>query len=223
MYFVSDLRGVLQAIPLAQASQDLRARAAPCRWSSCLLGSAARLWGYLRLRNSSRMADAGRIRPSSADFHDPARASWSALRSASVRSSPSSSATRFKIVPSGRDVGTSRTSRPLFDTCSEWPHTSSVRPSPGPHSRSASTRWTSGMAKMMASRGVFPRPSASRSSSSVSAIGPRTFAFQAALVGPRMMLPAEMRGGRSGQEPASSTFRASFRQLEPRPAEARCW
>ena len=57
--------------------------------------------------------EAGRRRPDSADFQDAERASCSARRSSSVRSSPSSSATRSTTVPSGSVVGSSRTSRPF--------------------------------------------------------------------------------------------------------------
>ena len=66
-----------------------------------------------RRRSSSRIADAGRSRPASADFQDVESASFRARRSSSVRSSPSSSATRSTTVPSGRLVGSSRTSRPF--------------------------------------------------------------------------------------------------------------
>jgi hypothetical protein len=69
--------------------------------------------GHRLRRSSSRIADAGRRRPDSADFQDAERASCSARRSSSVRSSPSSSATRSTTVPSGKVVGSSRTSRPF--------------------------------------------------------------------------------------------------------------
>jgi hypothetical protein len=59
------------------------------------------------------MADAGRSRPASADFQDADSASCKARRSSSVRSSPSSSATRSTTVPSGKAVGSSRTRRPF--------------------------------------------------------------------------------------------------------------
>lgn len=68
---------------------------------------------YRRWRSSSRIAEAGRRRPASADCQDEDRASCNARRSSSVRSSPSSSATRSTTVPSGKAVGSSRTSRPF--------------------------------------------------------------------------------------------------------------
>ena len=67
---------------------------------------------HRRRRSSSRIADAGRRCPASADFQDADSASCRARRSSSERSSPSSSATRSTTVPSGRVVGSSRTSRP---------------------------------------------------------------------------------------------------------------
>lgn len=68
---------------------------------------------HRRRRSLSRIADAGRRCPASADFQDADSASCRARRSPSVRSSPSSSATRSTIVPSGRVVGSSKTSRPF--------------------------------------------------------------------------------------------------------------
>ena len=68
---------------------------------------------HRRWRSSSTIADAGRSRPASADSQDKERASCKARRSTSVRSSLSSSATRSMVVPSGRVVGSSRTSRPF--------------------------------------------------------------------------------------------------------------
>ena len=68
---------------------------------------------HRRLRNSSKTSEAGRRRPASADFQDAESASWRARRSSSVRSSPSSSATRSITVPSGKVVGSSSTIRPL--------------------------------------------------------------------------------------------------------------
>jgi hypothetical protein len=68
---------------------------------------------HRRRRNSSRIADAGRRRPASADVQDADRLSCKARRSSSVRSSPSSSATSSMTVPSGSVVGSSRTKRPF--------------------------------------------------------------------------------------------------------------
>src|SRR5579864_2377312 len=78
----------------------------------CLRGGSDRQ-AHRRVRNSSRIADAGRRRPASADFQEADSASCKARRSSSVRSSPSSSTTRSTTVPSGRVVGSSRTSRPF--------------------------------------------------------------------------------------------------------------
>lgn len=71
-------------------------------------GQAHRRW-----RNSSRIAEAGRPRPASADVQDADSAACSARRSSSVRSSLSSSATRSMTVPSGSVVGSSRMRRPF--------------------------------------------------------------------------------------------------------------
>ncbi len=68
---------------------------------------------HRRWRSSSRISCAGRRRPASADFEEANNASCSARRSSSVRSSPSSSATRSRTVPSGRVVGSFRTRRPF--------------------------------------------------------------------------------------------------------------
>jgi hypothetical protein len=76
-------------------------------------GSGSYRQAHRRWRNSSRIADTGRRRPVSVDFQDADSASCRARRSSSVRSSPSSSATRSTTVPSGKVVGSSRTSRPF--------------------------------------------------------------------------------------------------------------
>ena len=68
---------------------------------------------HCRRRSSSRISWAGRRLPASADFQDAESASCKACRSSLVRSSPSSSATRSTIVPSGKVVGSSRTRRPF--------------------------------------------------------------------------------------------------------------
>ena len=68
---------------------------------------------HRRWRNSSRIAEAGRTRPASAEAHDVDSAACSARRSSSVKSSPSSSATRSMTVPSGNVVGSSRMRRPF--------------------------------------------------------------------------------------------------------------
>ena len=68
---------------------------------------------HRRWRNSSRIAVDERRRPASAEVQDADSASCSARRSASVRSSPSSSATRSRTVPSGSVVGSFRTTRPF--------------------------------------------------------------------------------------------------------------
>jgi len=68
---------------------------------------------HCRRRSSFRISSAGRRLPASADFQDAESASCKACRSSLVRSSPSSSATRSTIVPSGKVVGSSRTRRPF--------------------------------------------------------------------------------------------------------------
>lgn len=68
---------------------------------------------HRRWRNSSRIAEAGRTRPASAEAHAVDSAACSARRSSSVKSSPSSSATRSMTVPSGNVVGSSRMRRPF--------------------------------------------------------------------------------------------------------------
>jgi len=55
---------------------------------------------HRRRRSSSRISEAGRIRPASADCEDEESATCKARRSLSVRSSPSSSATSSMTVPS---------------------------------------------------------------------------------------------------------------------------
>ena len=77
------------------------------------LGCGGDRQAHRRWRNSSRIAEAGRRRPPSADVQDADSASCSARRSSTVRSSPSSSATRSITVPSGSVVGSSKTSRPF--------------------------------------------------------------------------------------------------------------
>ena len=69
--------------------------------------------GHRRRRNSSRIFVAVRRRPASADRHEADSVSCRARRSSSVRSSPSSSATKSTTVPSGKVVGSSRTRRPF--------------------------------------------------------------------------------------------------------------
>jgi hypothetical protein len=62
---------------------------------------------HRRCRSSSTIEDAGRSRPASADCQDSESASCSARRSLSLRSSPPSSATSSRTVPSGRLPGVS--------------------------------------------------------------------------------------------------------------------
>jgi hypothetical protein len=62
-------------------------------------------------RRSAMREDTGRSRPAAADSAEAASARCSACLSASVKSSPSSSATKSMTVPSGSVVGSSRTRR----------------------------------------------------------------------------------------------------------------
>ena len=79
------------------------------------LGSGDYLEGHFeRVRSSSTMVFAGFTRPVAADTHARRIASLSACRSSSVRSSPSSSTTSSRTVPSGKLVGSSSRSRPSF-------------------------------------------------------------------------------------------------------------
>lgn len=65
------------------------------------------------LRSSASSSLAGRTRPAWALFQPASRCVLSAARSLSSRSSPSSSTTRFNVVPSGSSVGSSTMMRPL--------------------------------------------------------------------------------------------------------------
>jgi len=108
--------------PLQQHSPRTRHRRSTIKTTDSLvdyadLGVGFRCGGdrqaHRRRRSSSRIADAGRRRPASADVHDADRVSCNARRSSSVRSSPSSSATSSTTVPSGNVVGSSRMRRPF--------------------------------------------------------------------------------------------------------------
>lgn len=68
---------------------------------------------HVRRRSPSRIDEADRVRPASADFHDADNVLWRARRSSSLRLSPSSSATNSIAVPSGSVVGSSSTIRPF--------------------------------------------------------------------------------------------------------------
>jgi len=69
---------------------------------------------HQRRRRSLRTSAAARPSPAWACRHALTSASSRSPRSAASRSSPSSSTTRSSTVPSGREVGSSTTSRPFF-------------------------------------------------------------------------------------------------------------
>ena len=86
-------------------------------------------------RSSSKIADAGCRRPAVADSHEEDSASWSARRSSSVRSSPSSSATR-STRPFGKGRRLIEDQASLLDMGSERAHVDTVGVSERPGKRS---------------------------------------------------------------------------------------
>src|SRR5580693_2175531 len=90
-----------------------------------------------RVRNSSRIADAGRRRPASADFQEADSASCKARRSSSVRSSPSSVDHQVDNCPVRQGCGLVENEAALLDARSKTAHVLTVRVSQVPAKRSS--------------------------------------------------------------------------------------